>query len=89
LPNILATSMKYIFITIGTVLLISIIIIAFGNIGAMCTDLTFFFNTLSPSFSVTIGIFIISFLGIMAGAALMAGVMFHLKDTGEDEDDDY
>jgi len=79
-------NLRTFFLSGSIVLLIIILIVAFQNIQAQCTFITFFFFSVESNTSPTIIFLLVSLLGIISGGFLMGLVMsFLAKD--EDEDD--
>jgi len=71
----------------GSILMTAIILIfAFQNIQAICTDITFFFFELNTSIAPTFMFFFIAFVGIIAGAFYAAFMFTLMNSKAEDEE---
>jgi len=81
-------NLRTFFLSGSIVLTIIILVIAFQNIQAQCTFVTFFFYAADSTTSPTFLVFAVSLVGIMAGMLYMGLIMsFISKD--EDDDDEF
>jgi len=78
-------NLKNFFLTGSIVLIVIILIVAFQNIGAQCSFITYFFFGVDASTPPTILIFIISLLGIFTGI-MLTGLFMSMTSREEDEE---
>lgn len=76
--------MKAFYLTMSIILTVVILLIAFGNIGAQCSQLKFFFSDIR--WNPTVLFLFIAVIGIITGAFYHA-FLARLFGTSEDEED--
>lgn len=79
--------MKAFYLTMSIVLTVVILLIAFGNIGAQCSQLKFFFSDIR--WNPTVLFLFIAVLGIITGAFYHAFLARFFATPEEEEDQDF
>ncbi len=78
--------MKALYLTLSIILTVLLLVVAFGNIDAQCSQLHFLFYAVDSN--PTIVVLAIAVIGVLTGASYHAFIG-RVLDSGDDEDDDF
>ncbi len=81
-------NLRTFFLSGSIVFTIIILVIAFQNIQAQCTFVTFFFYAANSSTAPTFFVFAVSVVGVIAGMLYMGLIMSFLS-KGDDDDEEF